>query len=102
MLDSLCSERGLNFTVIHIPGRSTIYAKWILGADTTEMRAHYRAFEHAVNSAGIRQIHALNPFDDAHNSGQTNLFLLHDNHWNARGCTIIAREILAELRKTDH
>lgn len=97
MIDSLCTERGLNFTVVHIPDRSTLYAEWIVGADTTEMRAHYRAFEHAVDSAGIRQIHALNHFDAAHKAGETNLFLLHDNHWNCRGVSVIARVMLDEL-----
>jgi hypothetical protein len=97
MLDSLCTERGLNFTVVHIPDRSTLYAEWIVGADTTMMRAHYRAFEHAVDSAGIRQIHALNRFDAAHKAGETNLFLLHDNHWNSRGISVIARDILQNL-----
>lgn len=61
------------------------------------MRAHYRAFEHAVDSAGIRQIHALNRFDAAHASGDSNLFLLHDNHWNCRGVSVIARVMIDEL-----
>lgn len=96
-LDSICRTKGLNFTIVHIPDRSTVYAPWIDGQDSTSMRAHYRAFEKAIDDAGFQQMRVLDLFDAQHASGDSNLYMLHDNHWTEHGCWIVAKEILQEM-----
>ena len=99
LLDSLCRQRNMHFQVAYVPDRTTVYAEWLGEENPERLRAHYNALTHALDSAGMDMIPVLALIDSAHAAGDSNLYLLHDNHWNFHGCAIIATEILRGLEQ---
>lgn len=83
LLDSLCEARGLRFHSVFVPDRTTVYAPWVIGEDPEDHRSFYEAHIAAVDSAGISHIDGVQILDSLHAAGETNLYWLHDIHWNA-------------------
>lgn len=87
----------MHLQVAYAPDKTTVYAEWLDEENPDHLRSHHHALTHALDSAGIDLVPVLALIDSAHAAGDSNLFLLHDNHWNNHGCAIIATEILRGL-----
>lgn len=89
----------MHLQVACVPDRTTVYAEWLDKENPDHLRSHDHALPHALESVGIDLVHVLTLIDGAHAAGDSNLYLLHDNHWNHHGCAIIATEILRGLAR---
>ncbi len=95
---SQLKKDGLDFVILLVPNRSTIYAPLLLQPrDVSSSHATLAAFSIALQNAGVRTVslehryaQEASPLLDQNNY----LYFLDDTHWNGNGTAIAAEELL--------
>ncbi|OJU47069.1 MAG: hypothetical protein BGN96_06180 [Bacteroidales bacterium 45-6] len=91
-----CDSLGVKFLFLPIPDKETVYHELV---PIVRQSDYLLQLDSLLSVRGIPSINCLKVYNDYRKTDSSLLYHLDDTHWNSRAVTIIAKEIVKQMRR---